>query len=333
MLLLVVALELVAAFYLPTKRIYQPDLEIGWVPKSNFHYSETHYDSAGNPYPVRLSTDAHGFRAWGAIDTHKPKILFIGDSFTGDPYVSDEDAYFRIAGDLLDAEVFAVGAGGYGTLQELMILKRYAGEIDPDYFVLQFCANDFANNSFALESRSILSSQKNIRPYLDGDKVVYRLSPNHWYRYLYNYSKLFRFLDRSVQQVLFAYYGGYVAPEEIDKGEALKALENAEKITETLLRKMAGALPEHTRLFTFSCSTKNPADTERWIRVARRAGFTPLHNVSLSVETAEQAGDTVRAADGDHWGPGGHRIIGASLAKELEKGHGVSTVAGQTSTD
>ena len=42
--------------------------------------------------------------------------FFVGDSVTDDPNISDEDAYFGRVNELLDAEVLAIGGGGYGTL-------------------------------------------------------------------------------------------------------------------------------------------------------------------------------------------------------------------------
>lgn len=178
--------EIYGAFFIADKRLYRFDEVLGWAPKSDFSYDRMRTDVAGNAHRVRLTTDEHGFRLWGDPDNEKPRILFIGDSVTGDPNMSDEDAYFGRVSELVDAEVFAIG-GGYGTLQQLMVLREYADTIKPDLFVLQFCTNDFSNNSLYLESPSIVRNQKNLRPYLDGDEIVYRLPSWHWYRILYRY--------------------------------------------------------------------------------------------------------------------------------------------------
>jgi hypothetical protein len=57
--------------------------------------------------------------------------------------VSDGDTYYAIIKRKLDAEVFAYGAGGFGTLQEYMILDRYVDMIHPSLILWQFCLNDF----------------------------------------------------------------------------------------------------------------------------------------------------------------------------------------------
>ena len=312
--------ELYGSVYVADKRLYRFDAELGWAPKSNFTYDRMRSDVAGNPHRVRLTTNEYGFRQWGDLDNDKPRIFFIGDSVTGDPNMSDVDAYFGRVSELLDAEVFAIGGGGYGTLQELMVLRKYVDIIDPDYFVLQFCINDFSNNSMHLESHSIVRNQKNLRPYLlDDGQVGYLLALGHWYRFLYRYSYIFRFLDKKFQIFQYNLYGGYIPPSSQGEEENSEETIRAEQTTERLLRMMADSVPGKTRIFTFVCRTKNQADTNRWMRVAENAGFISMPEVSEIVEKAEQEGFVIRASDGSHWGPKGHRIAGEVLAGELSR--------------
>jgi hypothetical protein len=137
-LVLVLIGELYGAVYVAGKRLYRFDAEFGWVPKSNFTYNRLRSDSVGNTYNVTLTTNEYGFRQWGDLNSEKPRILFIGDSVTGDPNMSDQDAYFGRVNELVDAEVFAIGGGGYGTLQELMVLRKYVNTIDPDFSSCSF---------------------------------------------------------------------------------------------------------------------------------------------------------------------------------------------------
>ncbi|CAK8721499.1 MAG: hypothetical protein CDV28_10452 [Candidatus Electronema aureum] len=298
--------------------IYQYDQEVGWVPKKSTHYSVVRPDAAGVNYNIVLSTDQHGFRSWGNIDTDKKKIFFIGDSFTGDPNMSDEDAYYDQVKKNLDVEIFAFGGGGYGTLQELIITKKYINIIRPDYFVLQFCSNDFSNNSFILEEKMIVRNQKNLRPYYGGDKIVYRDADV--YRFLYANSYLFRGIDLSVQKMQFKIYKGYYPPQSLnDKEKTIKDTAEAERITQNLLKMMADSVPKETKLFTFTCSTSTSQEKEAWIRVTQKAGFISLPMVSEAVERSEKEGVVVRAADKAHWGSKGHHIAGKVLADELRK--------------
>ena len=54
-------------------------------------------------------------------------------------------------------EVFAYGAGGYGTLQEYLILDEVVDHIRPTMLLWQFCSNDFINNDHALEVAGALN--------------------------------------------------------------------------------------------------------------------------------------------------------------------------------
>lgn len=311
--------ELYGVYFANTeKQINKFDPELGWVPKSNFTFRGVLSDITGHSYNAVVTTNEHGFREWGDIHADKVKILFIGDSFTGGIRMSDKDAYFSQVKKLVNAEVFAIGGGGYGTLQELMLLRKYAPIINPDYFVLQFCHNDFFNNSISLEGRSIVRNQKNLRPYYSAGKITYRHAGNQWYKFLYTHSHIFRFLDIKFQRIQFyAYDGYYPPPSDADKIMIDEEMIKAEQTTEHLLKMMADSVPPKTTLLTFICSTKDQTKTERWIRVAKEAGFMPLPQASRAVEKAEKEGVIVRDADGGHWGLQGHHIAGKVLAREL----------------
>ena len=71
---------------------------------------------------IAYSTTRNGFRVFGDPHSKKQKIFFIGDSQTQSRKVSDGDTYFEFVGRQTDSEIFAYGGGGYGSLQEYMIL-------------------------------------------------------------------------------------------------------------------------------------------------------------------------------------------------------------------
>jgi len=86
--------------------------------------------------------------------------------------VSDDKAYFSLLGESLDAEIFALGTGGYGTLQSYLMLRNWIDTIQPDAVILQFCTNDFINNHYELEKNSIYNNNGLKRPYwIDGEIV------------------------------------------------------------------------------------------------------------------------------------------------------------------
>ena len=110
------------------------------VPKENYHH---HFPDHNNrdPTPVAFRTNEYGFRHWGDLRSDKPRILFVGDSFTYAENVSDQQTYYAYFANNLPVEVFATGGSGYGTLQEIRLVKRFWKVIQPQCFVLQFCSN------------------------------------------------------------------------------------------------------------------------------------------------------------------------------------------------
>ena len=68
--------------------------ELGWVPKENYHHHFPDDHNNRDPTPVAFRTNEYGFRHWGDLRSDKPRILFVGDSFTYAENVSDQQAYY-----------------------------------------------------------------------------------------------------------------------------------------------------------------------------------------------------------------------------------------------
>jgi len=295
---------------------YEFDAEIGWKLKPNFSAPRKVVDQSGLVTQVNCSTNEFGFRAWGDLESSRKRILFVGDSYTGDCNTSNDDAYFGIVKKRVDAEVFAVGGGGYGTLQELLLLERYVDIIQPDIFVLQYCPNDIYNNSFHLEENSIIRNQKNLRPYLVNGIVTYRLPKNHPYILIYKNSKLFRFLDILLQIIQYRIYKDYW-PQFSAENEKILEKEGAIILTEQLMSDLKNLMPPHTKALTFTSGTEDKDETEIWASISSSAGYDVYPSVSLKIEKAEKDGEIVRIHDGGHWNRLGNEIAGEELANIL----------------
>ena len=153
------------------------DDRLGWKATPGWIFRGERRDASGRAYPVSIRVDEFGCRAASALaGVQAPSVLFVGDSFTHALDVSDDKAYWARVAALRGVEVRACGAGGYGTLQELLVLGDALDRFDPAAVVLQFSANDFVNNSYALESRSRINNNGMTRPYLlDDGRIVHRL--------------------------------------------------------------------------------------------------------------------------------------------------------------
>ena len=116
---------------------------------------------------------------------------------------------------LRDFYVLAGGTGGWGTYQELLLSERLARTIKPNLFVLQFCSNDFQNNSYEWETKTIVRGQYMRRPYASLDAHGPKYVPGiiaAIYRSFIGKSRLFNRIDGVIGGIQFKLYGGYATP-------------------------------------------------------------------------------------------------------------------------
>ena len=97
----------------------------------------------------------------------------MGDSHTQGEFISNEKLYYAKLSEM--GEVFAGGNGGFGNLQELMVLEDFLSVIKPDVIVWQLSSNDIVNNIYELEFLSVKDNNGLRRPYLEDGNIVYRL--------------------------------------------------------------------------------------------------------------------------------------------------------------
>jgi hypothetical protein len=329
--LTLLVLELLVRAYFAIKPAHRPRLaeevipagamvrddELGWKTAENHRFAFQTADAAGTKSFLNYSTQAHGFRHFPPLENRtKPRILVIGDSFTMAAHVSDNETYPFLLSQRLDADVFAYGAGGYGSLQEYMILDKYLNLIRPDCVVLQFCSNDFINNNYLLQIQAGPNRMQMRAPYLQPDgSILYAIPQKH--RLLYslanNYSKLLylvlvRLNNRSTEE-------SSVERQIGQQGIAHREFQESKKITSRIIKRMkerCGGTP----LFVF-CVDDYPAYSE-FLRDVLRANDIPfIPGVAEAVLDAEKQGKCVREADGSHWNALGHSLAAQVLADYL----------------
>jgi hypothetical protein len=109
------------------------------------------------------------------------RIVVVGDSYVAAFEVEMEEAFWSVMERELarcpalgarTVEVINISKRGYGTVEELLALRRFGFKYDPDYVVLAFLTgNDFRNNSRALKASD--------RPYFDRDGESLRLDESY----------------------------------------------------------------------------------------------------------------------------------------------------------
>lgn len=106
-----------------------------------------------------VEVNSSGFRDHEHQETkpvHEFRIAFLGDSYTEAVQVPFQDAYWNVARrglkecDALNGRIptpLNFGISGFGTGQQLEILRKLVWDYDPDLVVLAFVSNDITDNS------------------------------------------------------------------------------------------------------------------------------------------------------------------------------------------
>jgi len=295
------------------------DPGLGW--RATAHYEQDLFDTThrGVVYRVHRSQGQQGFRSFGDVQARKPRLLVIGDSYTQATAVSDDKTYHALLRKKLGMEVFAYGAGGYGTLQEYLILDEVVDHIRPTMLLWQFCSNDFINNDHALEVASTLNNNGWTRPYWEDGHIVFRspkpaaLQLREW---IHHHSRFLYFLVSRVDRL-----HAQVASESVERAIARKGLAHpgfarSVHITDELMgqvRARAGTIP----IYAFSCDSDQPYN-EAFQIIAGHHGIQYLKDVPDSVQEALGKGLDVLASDG-HWNELGHALIAERVANHMQR--------------
>lgn len=295
------------------------DETLGWRATENYHSKRSEKTAVGRSYEVDLVQDEKGFRAFGQMGNLKAKILFLGDSFTHAREVSNEKTYYQYVKQRLNAEIFAYGVEGYGTLQEYLMLDRHLDLIKPDLVVWQFCFNDFLNNDPDLEKRSVFHNNSRIRPYWKDGRVVYLFPRDSlpWVRsFAAAHLRFLNFLLGRIDKFAGMYLRESLESEIERQGLAHSGLSKAAGITGELIgraRIRTGAVP----IVAFNCKAVEPYNAALRA-ISRKHDILFLEEIAVSLDSAAQRGEDVFHADGAHWNEEGHRVVGEALAEHLK---------------
>jgi hypothetical protein len=267
----------------------------------------------------------YGFKRWGDVRTQKTKMLIIGDSFTDINCVSNgEEWYSYLERKFKNLELFVFGGGGYGTLQEFMILDDFIDIIKPQIILIQFSPNDFWNNLYALDIKFYPYNNHAYRPYWESGKIVYRLpmpfSTLRRYsfmadRILARYDRFAR--DRAVKN-LRAYAGQKdsktLHASEGEKAETRKLEKEAFAVTNEIygmIRRRAG---ETIPIYLF-----NIQDTPYAEDICKTNRITCIPGIEGEFDAKEKEGFPVKVVNDGHWNRLGNELVGQKLVEYFEK--------------
>jgi len=289
------------------------DAELGW--QLNTHREKTTGTNRCGETVVLERYD-HPYLVKRPRYQNDTRVLFVGDSFTQAHEVSSGRAYFDIFEELTKDRysVFAAGIGGFGNLQEYLLLRRVSDEVEPDIVIWQLHRNDRSNNVFALDSGSFYNNQQP-RPYLDlRTGQVHIKDPGF---FLFDVSYLFRFLFFRMLALDWTYKLGLldtadslIAPPEEDlpglTGQGLDVLR-------TVLRKAMEENPD-TRFCGFAVDEQYDREYER---VFEGEGAAYFANVSRLVASDPRPTNCLPLDE--HWNHHGNEVAGRLLKEMLDR--------------
>lgn len=327
--LLIMGAFLGGEIYLHASRpsLVEFDKELGWKLKKNFDRVFPQSTQAGIKYNAHFQTNEFGFRTYGENLPESKKILVLGDSFTGDSFTSNDKAWFSVLAKTIEINehllpgsitVWAGGAGGYGTLQELILSKRIKEKFKPDMLILQFCSNDFYDNHLEWQSHTILRQLYLRRPYANtnGEILFSQSFLAPLYRsYLFQNSRILNKIDSLINSLEFMYHNGY--SPRIDSALEEEYAEESIKITQMLLKQMSEEFPKIPKIMV-NCSMDQSKLNTSWTEQAKNAKFTPIFEPSNQVQSGLKNGEDLLHADRGHWNEEGNKVFGSSIAKRMQ---------------
>ncbi len=298
--------------------VYKYSKSLGWELKKNYKKKFNFVDKYGHNYEGVYSTNKYGARGVGKKDS-EIKILVIGDSFTMDPHTSNKDSWFGVLKLGLESElnksvyVSAIGGGGYGTNQQYLVTKEFLNksQYSPDIILLQFCVNDFMNNSYEWEIKSQNYNQFLRRPYYKEN--------NHLAYHNSILGKLFRLELFSILKLPNYILRTFSIIEEkffqisIDK----EILNNSIVITKNLLIKLKRLFP-NKEVYAFNCKDDNEYPLNQWVKVLKNSDYIVLENPSKEMKKKSK-NEKIFYVDGGHYNLLGNRILGTSVSEEISK--------------
>jgi hypothetical protein len=301
------------------------DSKLGWRPTPSLVREGDSSDAIGQKYHFRMTQDAHGFRLWGDVNTTKPRVFVLGDSYTQADDIDDQQTFHAILAQRFPgAEFWAFGCSGYGTYQQMMILQEVQPQVRPDVLVLQLSSNDVVNNLAELESCMPFLTTPAPRPYLQDDGTV-RFAMAQRHRGLAGYSKAIASISDRIETLTTAseqWVPGQMRRYTIrfKSDDFDQILDKAVVKTADLLRQMKKVVGPNTRVIAFF-----DEDVEILTNALKQACLLadlPLVESvgkAISDEEGKRGNFCYRTRDFWHWNNQGHEVVATVLEPYLSK--------------
>ena len=291
------------------------------------------------PNRQTFTTDSRGFR--NTREIAHADIAVIGDSYVEGTYVSDEETVASALEEVTGLSVANLARSGYGTLQELEVLRRYAMPLRPRMVAWFFFEGNDLYNDQDFETMMITlrehggygqSEKSSRRPFRKTSFSVYS----------------FRFLRRLfhpiVPNVVFAfgwfhdeqgqrhsmYFYDYAEfefrkYEEERFAKSRDALLEAEQVCrDSGCKLVIFFIPMKFRVYGDYCTYPRHSKCPKWepwdladrfADFCRHSGLECL-DLTVSMRRAAAAGKVLYAPEDSHWNAEGHRFVAELVHEE-----------------
>ena len=292
---------------------------LGWKMKKNFNFSYKQKDFYNNDYIVNFITNEDGLRPFGNENKEGKKILILGDSFTMDPYASNNDMWYAVlAKELSKNKInyygYAAGAGGYGTFQQFILLNEIKKKLTPDIFILQFCSNDYMNNHYDWERTEGAMGQYIRRPYFEINDLL--VKKKNFFFSIIN-SKIIselKIVNILIFQLSNLNHKFFTKKQDLEKIDKFK--NQANFITLELLMRIRSIYP-NVRAYIINCDP-NDEKSEMFQNLVLKSNFI-LIPTGDKMKQYRLDKEKIFYKDGSHYNILGNKLLGLEIYNHFKK--------------
>ena len=297
----------------------------GWTVAANTEHREMVQDTPDKLVEVSIKYFENGFKRWGDVNTGKVKMFIIGDSYTQMTLVSNgEEWYSFLEKEFGNFELFVYGVGGYGSLQEYMVLDDYIDKIKPDLIILQFCGNDLSNNLYDLDLLNYPRNSHGFRPYLENGKIVYRLPLplSALRRQSFIASRILQIYDKIMQKIVYSDLEAYEKQREIriqnatkKEKESIRLLKNKAYLVTNeimaMIKKRSGDVPVYFLDVFYHNSYQGK-------KLCKSSNLIYISGIMEHIVLNEK-NYCLRVSNDGHWNKLGNKFVGEKLVEYFKK--------------
>ena len=319
--LIIIFLSIFIELYFNTFRpnYHSFDKNLGWKMKKNFNFSYKQKDFYNNDYIVNFITNEDGLRPFGNENKEGKKILILGDSFTMDPYASNNDMWYAVlAKELSKNKInyygYAAGAGGYGTFQQFILLNEIKKKLTPDIFILQFCSNDYMNNHYDWERTEGAMGQYIRRPYFEINDLL--VKKKNFFFSIIN-SKIIselKIVNILIFQLSNLNHKFFTKKQDLEKIDKFK--NQANFITLELLMRIRSIYP-NVRAYIINCDP-NDEKSEMFQNLVLKSNFI-LIPTGDKMKQYRLDKEKIFYKDGSHYNILGNKLLGLEIYNHFKK--------------